>query len=34
MIKQQNIGDKLQKGIEDAGEMLVDIQKRISKTYG
>lgn len=31
MIKQQNIGDKLQKGIEDAGEMLVDIQKESQK---
>lgn len=31
MIKQQNIGDKLQKGIEDAQEMLVDIQKESQK---
>ena len=31
MIKQQNIGDKLQKGLNDAGEMLVDIQKESQK---
>lgn len=32
IIKQQNIGDKLQKGIEDAQEMLVDIQKESQKS--
>lgn len=31
IIKQQNIGDKLQKGLNDAGEMLVDIQKESQK---
>lgn len=31
IIKQQNIGDKLQKGIEDAQKMLVDIQKESQK---
>src|SRR5690554_143938 len=31
LIKQQNIGDKLQKGIEDAQKSLIDIQKASQK---
>ena len=31
MIKQQNIGDNLQKGIEDAQKSLIDIQKESQK---
>lgn len=31
MLKQQNIGDKLQKGIEDAQKSLIDIQKESQK---